>query len=71
MEENLSRSQMIARIKAMFGLISQFGIVDVDCSDYSVRKIYLKQLETSNYLKGDSHEKESEQANTNTSVSTS
>lgn len=53
MNEHIERAVLISEIRLMFGLISQFGVIEKDTSLYRVRRIHTAQTEALKILKGE------------------
>ena len=63
MDEYKERFELIEKLKMMFGLFSQFGVVDSNTSLYKLRRIYKQQVEALAYLRGESHEENNQSSN--------
>lgn len=54
--EEMERYELLNEIQNMFGLISQFGVIDKDTRLFIIRRIYKQQKEFIALLKGEEHE---------------
>ncbi|WP_175888119.1 hypothetical protein [Burkholderia contaminans] len=54
--EEMERYELLNEIQNMFGLISQFGVIEKDTRLFIIRRIYKQQKEFIALLKGKSDE---------------